>query len=154
MPEYELKLAITYRVAKFVEWPLEQGIYDAFRFCVYGENPFEESLHDLNGRFIKDRAIEVMVVGPNSAIGNSCDLLFIPSSQSDDIPSLMRKLDGAPILTISDAPRFAELGGVVELENRNNKIAFVVNVAAYESAGLEISSQLLQMAELIGGADR
>jgi YfiR/HmsC-like len=149
VPEYELKLAISYRVTKFVSWPAAAKARDAFRFCVYRGDPLDETLDDLSGRAVGNRQIEVAIVDQPGRAREACDLLFIPDEESRDVAPILRALDRAPVLTISDAPGFAESGGIIELENKNNRVAFVINVAASESAGFQISSQLLQMSELV-----
>jgi hypothetical protein len=45
--------------------------------------------------------------------------------------------------------RFAKRGGIVELQSRDNRIGFEINVAAYRRAGLVVSSQLLQLATVL-----
>ena len=56
---------------------------------------------------------------------------------------------GTPVLTVSDAPEFVNSGGMIGLSKRGNKISMQINVAAYESSGLVISSQLLELAVLV-----
>jgi len=149
VPEHELQLAITYRVAKFVQWPKMHGGRDSFRFCVYQENPFHDELEKLEEREVSSLPIEVLITGDLEVIGSKCQLLFIPESRTFDLPSIVAALRSHAVLTVSDQVGFAEAGGIVELRNRNNKIGFRINVDAYENAGLEISSQLLQLAELV-----
>jgi YfiR/HmsC-like len=149
VPEYELKLAISYRVTKFVSWPATAQARGDFRFCVYRGDPLDETLDDLSGRAVGNRQIEVAIVDQPGRAREACDLLFIPDEEFRDVAPILRALDGAPVLTVSDAPGFAASGGIIELENRNNKVAFVINIGASEDAGFQISSQLLQMAELV-----
>jgi hypothetical protein len=149
VPEHELELAITYRVAKFVQWPKMHGGQHTFRFCVYQENPFQDELEKLQEREVNGLPIEVLITGDLELIGSSCQLLFIPESRAPDLPAIVVALSSLPVLTISDQVGFANAGGIVELRNINNKIGFRINVDAYENAGLGISSQLLQLAELV-----
>ena len=149
VPEHELKLALTYKLAKFVSWPLEREQAATFRLCILGEDPFGPALDDLKSLRVKERVIaveQIAIIDENSA---RCDLVFVSRSEAERITELLAELDGKPVLTISDLPRFAERGGIVELQNRDNRVGFEINVAAYKRAGLVVSSQLLQLATLI-----
>ena len=43
----------------------------------------------------------------------------------------------------------AKLGGMVGLSTRGKKVTISINVGAYESSDLTVSSQLLELAELV-----
>ena len=58
-----------------------------------------------------------------------------------------------PLLWVSDQLGYARGGGMVELQRRGARIGLVVNLLALESAGLKASSKLLQLSDVIGGAD-
>jgi hypothetical protein len=148
VPEHELKLALTYKVAKFVSWPAARESAPTFLLCVLGENPFEDALDGIVGLTIKERAIAVKHGDSIVDLGQSCDLVFISRSESERLAEILVALEGEPVLTVSDAPRFADLGGIVELESRGSRIGFTINVGAYRRAGLTISSQLLELATL------
>jgi hypothetical protein len=55
-------------------------------------------------------------------------------------------LEGAPVLTISDMEGFAEQGGVIGLMMIHTRIRFAINPAVAQSAGITISSRLLNLA--------
>jgi YfiR/HmsC-like len=146
--EHEVKLALTYKLAKFVTWPAQREATSTFVLCVLGQHPFETALDGLSELKIKERAIAVRQIAASEQAG-ACDLLFIAESESDHLPDVLTKLADKPVLTISDMPRFAKRGGIVELQSRDNHIGFEINVPAYRRAGLVISSQLLQLATLL-----
>ena len=56
-----------------------------------------------------------------------------------------------PVLTIGDVPEFAPAGTMIAFTLEQNKVRFVVNVAAAERARLKISSQLLKLAVVVLG---
>jgi hypothetical protein len=56
---------------------------------------------------------------------------------------------GLPILTVGEAPGFAEHGGVIRFVLEDNRVRFEVNVAAAHQADLTISSRLLTLARIV-----
>jgi YfiR/HmsC-like len=153
VPEHQVKLALTYKVAKFVSWPAEREAGTTFTLCVLGEDPFGEALGEIENLKVKDRTIRIERLAALGDDAELCDLMFISRSEADTVADLLAELEGRPVLTISDLPRFAEKGGIVELQNRDNRVGFEINVAAYKRAGLVISSQLLQLATLLDGSE-
>ena len=150
--EPELKLALTYKIAKFVTWPVERDNSGQFSLCLLGEHPFESALENVGKLKIRERGIVVVHVTSIRERAAACDLVFISRSESDRLKEILAELDGKPVLTISDISRFAARGGIVELQTIGNHIGFEINVAAYRRAGLVISSQLLQLATRVGDA--
>lgn len=147
--EHELKLALTYKVAKFVSWPAARESSQSFALCVLGDNPFEGALDGVAGLTVKDRGIDVHQAASLVELAEGCDLVFVSRSEGERLEEILAALAGEPVLTVSDTPGFAARGGIVELEARGSRIGFTINVAAYRRAGLAISSQLLELATLI-----
>jgi hypothetical protein len=147
VPEYELKAALTYKLAKFVTWPAERELKPEFELCVLGTHPFGSALDGIEKLTIKDRPIVVRAI--EALDPAACDLLFIAESESESLPELLAALADSPVLTVSDMERFAKRGGIVELQSRDNRVGFEINVAAYRRAGLVVSSQLLQLATVL-----
>jgi hypothetical protein len=145
--EHELKAALTYKLAKFVTWPAERELKPTFELCVLGAHPFGSALDGIDELTIKDRPIVVRAI--EALDPAACDLLFIAESESESLPELLASLADSPVLTVSDMERFAKRGGIVELQSRDNRVGFEINVAAYRRAGLVVSSQLLQLATVL-----
>jgi hypothetical protein len=55
-------------------------------------------------------------------------------------------LDGHGIIMVSDIHGFADLGGIIEFVTKDNKLAFIINLAKAREQGLEIHSALLNLA--------
>lgn len=152
VPEHELKLAMTYKIAKFVSWPAARESSGSFALCVLGEDPFEGALGGIEGLTVKERAIAVRHAITVAEVLFGCDLVFVSRSESENLEGILATLADVPVLTVSDAPQFAARGGIVELQPRGSRIGFTINVAAFRRAGLAISSQLLELATLIDPA--
>lgn len=144
--ESRLKAAFVTRFPQFVEWPAEVMTPDRpFDLCVLVPNPFGQALQDLvRGELLGTRPITVRTVRPEDDLGR-CHLLFLPDGGGRR-EGVLRRIGGRPILTVSDAPRFLDEGGMVRLRLVSQKMRFDVSTAAASRAGLHISSQLLQLA--------
>lgn len=153
--ESEVKLALTYNIARFVTWPAgERPGQRAFRLCVAGGEPLRIAKANLSSRRIDNRAIEVVpVTEPVSSTDGGaaarCDLLYLSSESAATADALMDGLTGRPVLTVSDREDFAVTGGIVELARAGDRIAMRINVDASRRAGLAISSQLLALATVV-----
>lgn len=71
--------------------------------------------------------------------------------EKERVTAYLERTSGQPVLTISDEPDFAKSGGMIGLSTRGNKITISINVGAYESSDLVVSSQLLELAEIVDG---
>jgi len=147
-PEYEVKAAYLYNFGSFVEWPPSAAVPrgDAFTICVLGQDPFGPALdatlagETLNGKTVMPKRISK----PQQAAG--CRILFISSSEENQLKEILGTLDKASVLTVSDMPQFVQRGGMVQFILADNRVRFEVNLATVERAGLTFSSQLLKLA--------
>ena len=61
----------------------------------------------------------------------------------------MSDVAGKDILTVSDIDTFCQYGGIVGFVTENKKVRFRINVDAAKRAELQISSKLLELAEVV-----
>ena len=149
--EYEVKAAFIYNFAKYVRWP-EASTSEArkpFVIGVIGRDPFGQALDDaIRGQSLQGRAVSVKRFGKVEEIAD-CDILFISSSEKNNLPRILEVLHEAPVLTIGDMDRFAERGGMINLTTEEKRVRFEINVEAAERAGLKPGSQLLRLARIV-----
>ena len=145
----DVKLALVYKIARFVPWPdSEADATRPFRLCVAEKKLHKRATDRLSGRKIRDRNIQVNLLDDIAKeFESSCDVLYMAGVKKERFISVLDASSGTPVLTVSDAPEFVNSGGMIGLSKRGNKISMQINVAAYESSGLVISSQLLELAE-------
>ena len=79
----------------------------------------------------------------------SCQILFINSSATGKLESILRRLSGESVLTVSENVSFTALGGMINFVVKNDKIGFEINKRATDKAGLKLSSQLLKLAKSV-----
>jgi len=81
-------------------------------------------------------------------------ILFLSSSEESQLLPLLKVLEKATVLTVSDMEQFAERGGMVAFTVEDQKVRFNVNVEAVERAGLKMGSQLLKLARIVSDKPR
>jgi hypothetical protein len=151
-PEYRVKAAFIYKFATYIRWPAAAGVEATAPFVigVIGTDPFGSSLTEVvrdqtvQGRVIRIRALR------RAEEALECNLVFVSSSELENLGPLFAVLRSAPVLTVSDMDRFAKRGGMIGLvTTEHNRVGFDINKAAIERTGLRASSQLLQLARII-----
>jgi hypothetical protein len=149
--EYEVKAAILYKFAGFVEWPHWPA--DA-PFCigVLGHDPFGPALdRAIQGKSIDGRPFVVRRFKSGEGTGN-CQVVFISSSEKKVLGGILDRLRREPVLTVGDMPGFCKDGGIINLELEDNHVHFQINPEAAELARLVVSSQLFRLAGIVHGA--
>ncbi len=147
--EYELKAALLYRLAKFIEWPGVDRPNPTMEFCVVGGGAPAGPFRDLEGKRVHDRKIVVSLRRSEDADLMDCDVAFFTDPER---PSLRRQLAGVedqPVLTVSDRPGFATIGGIVNFTPQNNRFGLEINADQSARQGLRIQSQLLALATIV-----
>lgn len=150
-PETNVKAAFLYKFTHFAKWPPEvmgrKG--DAITMCVMGRDELAEVLeHAVEGRKSRNRPLVVRRVdGPGGAAG--CHVLFIGWSDGDAIDRILGELASQPTLTVGDVQGFARRGGMISLVREGKRIRLEINRGAAERARIQLSSQLLKLAQIV-----
>jgi hypothetical protein len=148
--EFTIKAAIIFKIAKFVSWPEQafSGLSEPLTVCVKEGAPIAAALSTLSGKSIHGRVFTVKNYSESLLIPNDCQILLVNSVRSERQTALLDTISSQPILTIGDNDQFIDQSSIIGLEIKQNRVQFVINVAASESAGLDISAQLLQLAKI------
>jgi YfiR/HmsC-like len=145
--EYQVKAAMLYNVAKFVEWPGNQAA-GPMQACVIGKNPFGGAIESLQGKAVHGRPLNVRTVSRLEE-ASACQILYVSPSERHNLAAIVGNGNLPGVLTISDLDRFAVTGGVVGFVDVGGKIKLEVNLAAAKKAKLMIGSQLLKLARIV-----
>jgi uncharacterized protein DUF4154 len=148
--EARLKAGFIYHFAVFAEWPVVNVERD-LRICVVGRDPFEGQLDALlDGKRVSARTVKVLILGRSQESDvTQCDVAFVSGSERDELRDVLTTLRRRPVLTISDIPQFARLGGMIGLTSEGQTIHFEINRGVAEDAGLRLSAKLLQLATVV-----
>jgi hypothetical protein len=147
---YQVQAAYLYNFGKFAQWPVAtRAKAETFNVCVFGEDPFGPILNATvaGGTVDGKTVVAKRIVSAPDAV--ECRILFISLSEDKRLDKILEALNGAAVLTVSDMPRFAERGGMIQFILDENRVRFQVNLTAAQNAGLILSSQLLKLAALV-----
>lgn len=153
--EYEVKAAFLYNFARYVEWPRASfaGDNSPVAICVLGPSPFAGALERVTaGKTVSGRAF-VIREWSDSAPGDRCHILFVPSAARKPFRSLPPALKSSGVLTVGEAEGFAADGGVLNFILEDGKIRFEINPQAAAREQLRISSRLLSLARITPNKD-
>jgi hypothetical protein len=149
--EVALKSAFLYKFIHYAEWPHEalgpQG--DPIVICVIGHDVLSQALEvAVQGRTSHERPVVVQRIERPNEVGG-CHVLFFGSSESAQMGQILARASEQPTLTVGDTEGFARRGGMINFTRRGSRLGFEINRAAVLRAGLNLSSQLLKLAELV-----
>jgi hypothetical protein len=144
--EDNIKAGFVLNFAKYTEWPAAALGGGELRVCALGAQPLAGKLGQLQGRQVQGREIAVRVPAKQED-WRECHVLFVPASEAARVDALLRTLGQAAVLTIGDGNDFVEAGGMIGMKQRGGRIRFDVNLAAARRAGLNLSSQMLKLAD-------
>jgi hypothetical protein len=146
----ELKAAFLYNFAKFTEWPpdvLPPGT--PLVLCVASDSHVHEALEAITrGRDVEGHPVVVRKVDAREEF-QSCHLLYVDDLNTKRAGQLVERLKGAPVLSVSDFQRFAQLGGSAHLFVEDGRMRFAVNLEATQRTKLRLSSRLLSLAQIV-----
>ncbi len=143
--EYRLKAVLLSKLFDFVYWPDTED-QPARTLCVAGDDPFGL---ELEGAFAARPAVTLRRLGGSAAESLDCDALFVSASEQHDYRAIIEGVEDRAVLTISDIPRFATNGGMINLALVNRRVRFKVNQSEVERAGIKLSYKLLQLADVV-----
>ena len=151
--ELQVKAALVFRVAKFINWPAQAfgSASDPFVTCVASHtDAASRAFDDLQGKLLGGRTLVVRRVTGDMLDLRQCHAVFFPADSGSDVDYALGKLEGTPVLTIGEDEAFIKRGGMLALVTRDQRVRFSINLGVTKHAGLEVSSQLLQLATVVG----
>ena len=146
----QAKANMLWNIAKFVEWPaLPEDRTQPLVFTILGEDDLAADLAGLlSSRTVNGRPVFVRFARrPQDARGSQ--ILYLAASESGQVNSVLAAVDSTAVLTVSDAPGFAEHGGMVGFATEGTRVRFEVNRTQAERSGLKLSAKLLSLAHLV-----
>src|SRR5947209_5265337 len=136
--DYDVKAAYLYNFGRFVEWPTQSATSKSehFTVCILGEDPFGPGLDStLAGEMIGGKSVVAKrISSPQQS--DDCRIVFLSSAESGHLKKIVAELDKKAVLTVSDMPQFAQLGGMIQFVLDGKKVRFEVNLTATQRAGL------------------
>jgi hypothetical protein len=150
--EYRVKAAFLLNFTRFVEWPANAlAGSGTLTICVLGSDPFGSILDEtVRGKSVNSRALAVRRI--DQLAGNAdCRVLFVSSMEPERLRQAIVAAREQAVLTVSDAPEFADAGGMIQFLIVNDRVRFIVNRRSTDQAHLTLSSKLLSVAQTVVG---
>ena len=150
-PEHELKAALLYNIATFVEWP-DDAFPDKespFVIGIFGQDPFGPLLEStLRGKTLCGRRIAVKRTSDKGEIRN-CHVVYVPVAERARSDEILELLKGTRVLTVGESPGFASEGGCINFFIEGKRMRFEINPEAAKRSHLRVSSKLLRLARVV-----
>jgi hypothetical protein len=145
--EYAVKATYLCKFAPFIEWPATAftSRTSPFNLCILGDDPFGRTL---------DQAVRGQRVGDHPMIvrrlermdgAETCHILYAGGSAKLPAAEAVRRMRGAPVLTVTDQSRGGS-GGIIQFVLKDGRVRFEIDAAAATASQIVISSKLLSLA--------
>ncbi|WP_236026677.1 YfiR family protein [Geomonas diazotrophica] len=148
--EYQVKGAMVFNMAKYIEWPT--GVFSGsgapLVVCSIGRGPFTGALEQYRGKTVLGHPLQVRRMQPGEELGE-CHLLVVSGVEKRYLAGILDQARKRSLLTVSDIPDFARLGGIIGLVEVEGRVRFEINVKAAQQSRFKISSQLLKLARIV-----
>jgi len=143
---YELQAELLYNFINHVNWP-SYPTEKELNLCIMEDNPVLPHINIL----LKNNAnkdIKVIRKHENDYL-EDCSILFINDSYDGYLSRLLSRIRSKPILTIGNIKGFAEKGGIIQFNLRNNRVEFTINMKELKSSHLKIDNAIISVSEII-----
>lgn len=147
LSDQQLKAAYVLNFIRYTDWPAHAfaGADDNIVVCTFGGDPGLPALGDIAGKQIRGRTVQLR--GIDSADeARACNVLFVREPEARRFVGTLRALQRLPVLTVSEADAFVDVGGMIGLVHINDRLQFEINLGALQQAQLKASLQLLRLA--------
>jgi hypothetical protein len=143
--EATVKAAFLLNFARFTTWPATTNFAEGIQICAVGTAPLEDKLAALTNQKVQNNAIRVVTTKALPETLDHCHLLFLTDASAAQLQQLAALT--TPVLTITDSADADTLKNfMIRLHQREGRIRFDVNLALARKAGLNLSAQLLELA--------
>lgn len=146
---YQLHSVYIYSFIRYVQWP-DGETSDDFVIGVIGDSPLIPHLERMAE--VKKAGTRNIVIKKFTTVNDaesSCDVLFLSKEAGNQLQPLLQKVGSESVLVITEAEGMAREGSCINFVIRDGKLAFELNKAAMERAGLKVSTELSRLAIII-----
>jgi hypothetical protein len=154
--EYQVKAVFLFNFTQFVSWPRDafSDPRAPFVIGVLGPDPFGRALEDaIRGEQVDGRPLVIERYRTRADL-KPCQILFIDRSASGEAEAVVRELEHAGTLTVTDFDASTSPDVVIRFFTENQRIRLRINVDSARAAGLTISSKRLRPSEVVDSAGK
>lgn len=153
MREYQVKALFLMNFPKYVEWPAVSfgSTNTPIVIGIVGENRFGNDLDKaVEGKQVNGRRITVRQLERDTDFAG-CHVLFIGASERKRLSEILARVAALPVLTVGEDEQFMQQGGIINFVKKEGKVRLEINADAARRSNLEVSSQLLGVADVVKG---
>lgn len=154
LKEYQVKAVFLFNFTQFTAWPAEafSGSDSTLVIGVLGPDPFGRVLDEVvSGEKLQGHPIAVRRFARAEDV-SGCRILFIGGVDADETGKALAMCRRQRILSVGESDRFAGTGGMIQFLTQNGKIRLRIDMEPVRAAGLNLSSKLLRLAEVLSAA--
>ncbi|MEO1079421.1 MAG: YfiR family protein [Pseudomonadota bacterium] len=152
--EAMIKAAIVFKLTRYVAWP--ENAFSAepgsLRICLAGDAGMVDAMSEAQGREVDGRRVDVIPIKAAEGVVG-CNMLYLGTGEADRLNDLAATLRENSVVSVSEIPSFASSAGMIELVRRDRRFGFRINLANARSSRIEVSAQLLDLAEVVDSGD-
>ncbi len=152
LSEYDLKTAFLYQFTLYVEWPAERlgATNEPLVFGVVGADEMANNLQQLTASNVQGHPIEVRELAPGADVSD-LHVLFVTKEQEANSAGMLRAAVANSVLAVTENASGLPQNSVINFALVDGKVRFDVSLTNAQTADLEISSRLLQIARSVAG---
>lgn len=149
----KLKVAFSYKIVQFVEWPERSSDEKQNRpinICVMASQRLDRLFGDFESKPVNGQTVQTVYLKQPPDPSDSCSVLYVDSSQHNHLSEILAHISSqGQILTVSDIENFSRMGGMVEFKAKDKSVKIELNISNITSAGIRISSKLMEVASIV-----
>lgn len=147
--EYKIQAGFLLNLTSYVYWPHSEKHERVI--CVRGSNPFGRFLDDLiqlrktneYGEQLSVRYLQIEEPLDGCDVSYVTHDAFVNSESKPEQPY-------TGVLSISNSPEFLAHGGLLQFKKDGRRVTMVIDLDNSKQAGINFSSELLQLAQIVG----
>ena len=157
--EARIKTAVVYYLAKFITWPENtfQKSKRPLSVCTIGSKLILDFLEKtFDGKQVHNRSVKItrLMHEVKSPQLSSCDIVYLEEVSEQQTAGILKAITNLSILSISGQKDITDVGGMVWLFKDKNRVRIKINPKVAEKARLKVSSEILNIAEVVDDTDR
>ncbi|MFK7671609.1 YfiR family protein [Pseudomonas lundensis] len=129
-------------ILSYARWPVEPA---ELHLCVVGPTEYTDDLlkgaTQSTGRPVQVRRL----LANNPAIVSDCNALYLGKLTDDERSTLFQRLNGQPVLSISERDDRCTVGTLFCLRVSDEQVSFEVNLDSVARSGVRIHPSVLQL---------
>lgn len=146
MDERSVKVAYIYNFLRLTEWPTSPE--EPFRLCVLGQSSLDQELALLNGKPVLSQ-VHIEIIRTTEDNLSNCQAVYVGERDRHKLNRILTQLAQAPVLTLTDVEGLADRGVMIEMNTRQNRVVFEINLRVARQVNLNFNTRLLKLAHYV-----